>query len=299
LAERGEGELGISARKLTPARGPPLAPGRSVQARQGARDNEVRHGRDGRDGRDEGDGKSTTTLYRAKAYPGTRFLQVAKEVRESGIVGSICATNLDDPYAADFGYRPAVATIVDRLSGQLSTRCLPRKLEPNPDGSTPCLIVEARFPREAGVVNNPAAVEACRLCKDPSGFRSQVPPDLLASLGSGVGDSYDCLCRINELSDSPGAQDRTECQTVVDLPALTSGHGGWCYVDPESEPDGARREQASQVVAPCPVNEPRTIRFVGGVLENTTLLIACAKGSGGPPGAVPSPAAGPAGEDRW
>jgi hypothetical protein len=248
----------------------------------------------------KGDGKSTTTQYRAKGYPGTRFLQVAKEVRESGIVASICASNLDDPNAADYGYRPAVATIIDRLKTQLTGRCLPRQLAPNPDGSTPCLIIDARFPKEAGVVNDPNAVKECKLCKDSSNSRSQVPADVLASLGTDVKDKYDCLCQVNQLTNSAAAQDLNECRTVKQLTSLSSGHGGWCYVDPGAVDPAAKNyselyDQAAAIVEKCPANEQRTIRFVNADTQNTTLFITCLGAASGTTVDKPATSSGAAG----
>jgi hypothetical protein len=61
-----------------------------------------------------------TTQTRAKAYPGTRHLQVLEGLGDQGIVSSICPANVADANAADFGYRPAVAAIIDRLRSVLS-----------------------------------------------------------------------------------------------------------------------------------------------------------------------------------
>jgi hypothetical protein len=63
----------------------------------------------------ESGGAYTTTQVRAKAYPGTRHLQVLQGLGDQGIVASICPSNTSDTTAADFGYRPAVAAIVERL----------------------------------------------------------------------------------------------------------------------------------------------------------------------------------------
>jgi hypothetical protein len=38
---------------------------------------------------------------------------------ESAIVASICARNVSDASKADYGYRPAVAAVVERLQEQL------------------------------------------------------------------------------------------------------------------------------------------------------------------------------------
>jgi hypothetical protein len=60
-----------------------------------------------------------TVQYRAKSYPGTRHLQVLKGLGNQGIVTSICPANLVAPNAADYGYRPTVAAIVDRIRNVL------------------------------------------------------------------------------------------------------------------------------------------------------------------------------------
>ena len=64
-------------------------------------------------------GAYTTRQTRAKAYPGVRELQVLKGLGDQAIVASICPANTTDPTRADFGYRPAVAAILNRLRPQL------------------------------------------------------------------------------------------------------------------------------------------------------------------------------------
>jgi hypothetical protein len=66
-----------------------------------------------------------TTQYWGKAYPGSRELEVLKSFGEkttNSIVASICARNVDRPDEPDFGYRPAVAAIIERLQSQLPGR---------------------------------------------------------------------------------------------------------------------------------------------------------------------------------
>jgi hypothetical protein len=60
-----------------------------------------------------------TIQYWAKAYPGSRHLEVLKGVGESAVVASICARNVADPEASDFGYRPAMAAIIERMRAEL------------------------------------------------------------------------------------------------------------------------------------------------------------------------------------
>jgi len=56
--------------------------------------------------------------YWAKAYPSTRQLQVLKDFgaqTRNSVVASICARNVTDASRSDYGYRPAMAAIVERL----------------------------------------------------------------------------------------------------------------------------------------------------------------------------------------
>jgi hypothetical protein len=64
-------------------------------------------------------GAYSTKQTRAKAYPGIRELQVMKGLGDQAIVASICPANTTDPMRADFGYRPVIAAIVNRLRPQL------------------------------------------------------------------------------------------------------------------------------------------------------------------------------------
>jgi hypothetical protein len=57
-------------------------------------------------------------LY-AKAYPGLRELSVARGLAQQGIITSICPGNTTDPTKADFGYRPAMSAIVERMIPRL------------------------------------------------------------------------------------------------------------------------------------------------------------------------------------
>lgn len=68
----------------------------------------------------KGDGVASTTQFGAKGYPGTRFLQVAKDVGDTAVVASICAASLSDQSSPDYGYRPAVGALVDRMSKSLT-----------------------------------------------------------------------------------------------------------------------------------------------------------------------------------
>jgi hypothetical protein len=226
----------------------------------------------------QGDGKSTTTQYRAKGYPGLRYMPVLQQVKANGILASICTPNVTNDKADDFGYRPAVNAIIDRLKTQLTGRCLPRQLAPNPDGSTPCIIIDARFLKDKTHppdANTQSEINACKKCATTA--RKTLAADVVKSL---TGDvlNYDCLCEVTQVT----GQDLVECTTEKTLPVFNKNpaDGGWCYVDPSAisstTPNAATlKEKASAIVEKCGANEKRTIRFVNADTQNTTLFITC------------------------
>jgi hypothetical protein len=220
--------------------------------------------------------------YRAKAYPGTRYLEVLRGIGEQAVVASICATNLDEKRkdAADYGYRPAVAAIVDRLKDALGEKCLPRKLDPDPEtGTTPCLILDARMPVPApGVADlfSPAEIAACNRCDGPAREPLDTPAHPV-SRETLVGDArqYRCVCAVTQYGQGKGttAAERDACRTAPD--PLSLEHGGWCYVDPARASDAKVRAAEQQLVARCPSTEQQKIRFVDADVEQANLFITC------------------------
>src|SRR5690606_26480897 len=77
---------------------------------------------------------------RGKAYPTLRELAVVEELGARGIPASLCPTQLTEPGRDDYGYRPAMRKILDRLERRAGA-CLPRALErTGADGAVPCLV---------------------------------------------------------------------------------------------------------------------------------------------------------------
>jgi len=56
-----------------------------------------------------------TTQYWGGAKPATRQLQVLKALGDNAVVTSLCARNTVDPNQSDFGYRPALGSLLERL----------------------------------------------------------------------------------------------------------------------------------------------------------------------------------------
>jgi hypothetical protein len=214
---------------------------------------------------------SGDTQYWAKAYPGTRQLEVLRDFGENSIVASICARNVDDAAQPDFGYRPAIAALVDRLKEKLGDRCLPRQLEPEPDGTVACTLVETR------PATPDCACDLARARRAPNdGIRSRV----LAQLRSdpdGLCGSADpecrsaCLCEVLQVQQVPG-QDASSLGRCQDEPSTQSGIEGWCYVaDTDDQSLGA-----PALVERCPATARRALRFVGqGLAQNSVTFISC------------------------
>jgi hypothetical protein len=59
------------------------------------------------------------TQTAAKGYPGLRQLEVLQGLGAQAIVGSICPANTRDKTRSDYGYRPVIAAIVNRLRNPL------------------------------------------------------------------------------------------------------------------------------------------------------------------------------------
>lgn len=210
---------------------------------------------------------ATTTQVNAKAYPGVREMALLKGMGSQGIFASICPAVVDDTNSPIYGYRPAVNTIIDRLKEELGGQCLSRKLTADADGNVPCLVLEA-------------AVTHGNCNCDPAKGRSEIPetvdgqpnPTYNAVLAAKEGEfnnkDWDCFCEINQLT----ADQRTTCQNEPDPQAAAQGDG-WCYIDGASVPPVGD----PALVASCPPDERRLIRFVGAgdPAVGTTVFVTC------------------------
>jgi len=212
-----------------------------------------------------GSGNPTEQKY-AKAYPGVRELSVLKQIYGQGIVGSICPAQQSDSTLINFGYRPAVKAIIDRLKQELGGQCLPRSLTPDAAGQVQCLILEAR-----NIGGN-----SCDAVCDTNGRRTidQSHPAVKAAQQDVLAEAaqWDCFCEIVQLTDA----DLEACQTDISDTPVASGGGavhGWCYIDASRQPPIGNPE----IVESCPPTEKRLIRFVGegqGAI-GATLFITC------------------------
>ncbi|WP_437827432.1 hypothetical protein [Sorangium sp. So ce1153] len=217
---------------------------------------------------DNPDGTDSNVQVKAKAYPGLRQLELIRDLGEQGIVGSVCPaqTEKSGPGDTDFGYRPAVGAIVDRLKTRLGGQCLPRALQPSETGEVSCVVVEAR--------SVPEGQCSC----EGRAARRQVPPEHLGAQRVVLDDpvakasGWNCVCEVEQLSKP---EELEACQTTLPpAPVEVGGEKvhGWCYVDPRL---GFGRDE---VVAQCPSTERRQIRFTGEgeALDGATQFVICA-----------------------
>jgi hypothetical protein len=64
-------------------------------------------------------GQYSTTQGFAKAYPAGRHIELLSKLGNQAVLASICARNVTDSAQSDFGYRPAVNALMERLNAVL------------------------------------------------------------------------------------------------------------------------------------------------------------------------------------
>lgn len=201
--------------------------------------------------------------YFAKAYPTTRGLEVLSGVGESAVVASICAKEMRDEQAPDYGYRPAMQAIVDKLKTKLTSLCFDRELTTNEEGVTNCKVIEITADAEA------CNCTGTRLPPSPT-VRASVEKEMLRLevCRDSTSCSALCACEIAQVPPGPN-QTLNSCQTDG-----VSQDDGWCYVD------GEWSEASAQLVSNCRGNARRQVRFVGdGVPKESSVTFLACQGS--------------------
>jgi hypothetical protein len=130
-----------------------------------------------------------------------------------GVVSSICPQETVDQTSPVYGYRPAVAAIIDRLKSALISACVPRKLNVDPlTHEVPCLIL-VTLPPQPG--------ESC------------LHPTCDAAKGLAVPDT-DALahfCASQQASHNGGRSVCALAQLPATMDCSSSMDPGWCYVE--------------------------------------------------------------------
>jgi hypothetical protein len=198
------------------------------------------------------DGYGMTQTH-AKAYAGIRELQALELFAElnpqkNAIVASICPKESEDDSLPDFGYRPAVATIVDRLKEQLQDQCLPQPLTLNNSGHPACVLVEV-------------ATEASACEGD---FRE--PVDETISRDARRMLEAEAHCSEDECDDLYLCQISQVMLYDADYNACISGTGGdgWCYADKAQYEGLEVPPEVARVLQSCPNTAKRKLSLVGG-----------------------------------
>jgi hypothetical protein len=217
------------------------------------------------------DATTDTLQVRAKAYPGTRVLSMLRSVQDQGIVASVCPKQLTDKATADYGYRPAIGAIIDRLKSALGGQCLPRELKPDANGQVQCLILEALK------VNGTPSCKTSAFRKDLVKEREAAKTAALATPGAAQ-QGWNQFCEIIQAGDVEfSTQDQLNgCQQDASAapiaPVSKDKVNGWCYVDPAQNP-----LSNDDLVESCAASERHLIRFVGlgEPAPGSTLFITC------------------------
>jgi hypothetical protein len=198
------------------------------------------------------DQTTETTQTGAKAYPTIRELEVAHLMGAQGVVASICPQHVADNASHDdplYGYRPAVASIIDRLKTALTLQCLPEALTVTSNGAVSCQILVQLPAASGGSCKNP-------ICNAAQGLVG--PGGVIAGNGASATTLdptvVDNFCDAQEAAYqqqvqaaggvATGLQDpaeRSVCALVQLIPAANpvdfsdgscvgSVDRGWCYV---------------------------------------------------------------------
>lgn len=81
------------------------------------------------------------------ADPGRRLVRTARAMEQAGIqtlVSGICNEHPEDPARLDFS--DAIGDLAEMIAESLAGACLPRPLNPRPDGTVPCEVLEVQPP---------------------------------------------------------------------------------------------------------------------------------------------------------
>jgi hypothetical protein len=224
-----------------------------------------------------GGGPAGITQHYAKAYPGTRHLQVLKEFKDNSIVASICPKIVDDKKKPDYGYNPAVKAIIDRLKEALKGKCLPRPLVPadQPEngletGQVPCKVIEAVLPQNGGGCSCPANAKRV----DTTTVLREAVLEKLKDGGTCDGEGQPpckdfCTCELLQLTGSQEGGDLNKCQYDANPPTTP----GYCYIN--AAPDEPNVGEPA-LVKDCSADSKRLLRFVGGAPASGAIaLVAC------------------------
>jgi len=155
---------------------------------------------------------------RAKAYPTIREFMVVRALGEQGIIASLCPIQLTNKDADDYGYKPAVAAIIDRLKNALTTQCLPQQLtRDTSDNKVPCRVL-AQLAEEADSCSKFGLTEPPKEILDV--FKEEQRLESGVTSGPGALDlSRLPVCDVTQVAVKKGEDCHADTNIV------------WCYVE--------------------------------------------------------------------
>lgn len=163
-------------------------------------------------------GSTAGQQIKAKAYPTLREFEVVRALGDNGIAASLCPIQLNDATAPTYGYKPAVAAIIDRLKNALTTQCLPQQLtRDTTNNEVPCLVLA-----QLGDVSDSCAKYGLK--EPPAEILSKFREQQKAASGNvsgegGVDLSKLPVCEVPQKTAPKG----DTCKDLTDI--------GWCYVE--------------------------------------------------------------------
>jgi hypothetical protein len=211
------------------------------------------------------DNNKPTLQTRAKAYPGLKELAIAKGMGEQGIPTSICAKQVSDSTALDYGYRPSVRSILDAMTARLDrphrAMCTQHQLKPGAGGHVPCVVFEARS--TTGACNCDAPGKVVPAASDIALLNNA------KQAGGPTAANLNCFCEIPQVSGAA----LTTCQTAG--PHATQGADGFCYIDASAAPAIGN----PALVDGCAAGQKHGLRFVGAGLPagGSAVILACSQ----------------------
>jgi hypothetical protein len=175
----------------------------------------------------------------AKAYPTRRELLVAKMLGNQATVASLCPIHPTEMGTGDplYGYRPAVASLVDPLKEELVAQCLPQRSR--------CTVLVQLPPAAGGSCLHPSCDSTFGLSTPPASVLADYCRTLEAQYTAvatpdagyvGPDPAHQSVCELKELT---AANDAADFQAGT---CANSMDPGWCYVT------GAAAGRCSQAV---------------------------------------------------
>ena len=173
----------------------------------------------------------TTQTY-GKAYPCIEELSVARQLKDYGIVSSLCPihpTPVGGPNDQLYGYRPAVNAIINRLKAALQVACPPHKLQANAQGIVSDCLVLATWKSTTGM---PAS------CSAAGDGYSDADPNVLAQVKADQHSAW--VAAGGNATNTPDPNNLLTCAMGPLSPAMNGGAScqapnantqGWCYYE--------------------------------------------------------------------